>query len=183
MSIFNLRNVLLAISATVTMDVLSIAGIKLRPITPLPPHLIGRWFASVARGQVLHDDIGRVSPINTKWRSPRLCTMRSASPWHDSMSLCSLRLRSTPMLEDHLLVRCLRKAFRMFPEGCSCEDSLDCRFCRCVVAVALRIAHERTGDRLRTEEPRYEGSTFIIPVSEDAQVYELRRLFRRARAW
>jgi len=63
MSIFNVRNVLLGIIATVTMDVLSVAAIKLRLIAPLPPHLIGRWFASVARGQVLHGDIAQVSPI------------------------------------------------------------------------------------------------------------------------
>jgi len=63
MSIFNLRNVLLGIIATVTMDVLSVAAIKLRLIALLPPHLIGRWFASVARGQVLHGDIAQVSPI------------------------------------------------------------------------------------------------------------------------
>ena len=63
MSIFNLRNVLLGIIATFTMDVLSITAIKLRLIAPLPPHLIGRWFASVARGQVLHGDIAQVSPI------------------------------------------------------------------------------------------------------------------------
>jgi hypothetical protein len=43
------------------------------------------------------------------------------------------------MLEDDLLVRCLREAFGMFPEGCTCEDNLDCRFCRCVVAVALGL--------------------------------------------
>jgi len=81
------------------------------------------------------------------------------------------------MLEDHLLVRCLREAFGLFPEGCACEDTLDCRFCRCVVALALRT-RDRTRDIRRTEEPRHEDSTFIIPVSEGAQVYELRRLFR-----
>jgi len=63
MSIFNLRNVLLGIIATVAMDVLSVAAIKLRLIAPLPPHLIGRWFASVARGKVRHSDIGQVFPI------------------------------------------------------------------------------------------------------------------------
>src|SRR5215469_3517367 len=63
MSIFNLRNVLLGIIATITMDVLSAAAIKLRLIAPLPPHLIGRWFGSVARGEVLHSDIGQVSSI------------------------------------------------------------------------------------------------------------------------
>jgi hypothetical protein len=63
MSIFNLRNVLIGIIATVMMDVLSVTEIKLRLIAPLPPHLIGRWVASVARGQMLHGDIGQVSPI------------------------------------------------------------------------------------------------------------------------
>lgn len=82
------------------------------------------------------------------------------------------------MLEDNLLVRCLREAFGMFPEGCNCEDNLDCRFCMCVVAIAHRIARERTGNLHPTEEPCYEGPAFVIPVSEDAQVYELRRLFR-----
>jgi len=75
------------------------------------------------------------------------------------------------VLEDDLPERCLREAFGMFPEGCTCEDNLDCRFCLCVVAVAQRIAREQTGDPS-------EGSMFVVPVSEDAQVHELRRLFR-----
>lgn len=64
MFILNLRSVLVGIIATFTMDVLSVAAIKLRLIGPLPPHLIGRWFASVARGQAFHADIGQVSPIH-----------------------------------------------------------------------------------------------------------------------
>jgi len=62
--IVHMRNVLIGIIANLTMDVLSVAAIKLRLIAPLPPHLIGRWFASLARAHVLHDDIGQVSPIN-----------------------------------------------------------------------------------------------------------------------
>jgi len=84
------------------------------------------------------------------------------------------------MSADDLIARCLQEAFEMFPEGCICEDSLDCRYCRCVVAAALRAARKRTGDFFgaATEELCDEGSALVIPISEDAQVYELRRLFR-----
>ena len=64
MSILSLKSVLIGIVATLTMDVLTVAAIKFRLIAPLPPQLIGRWFASVARGQVFHGDIGQVSPFN-----------------------------------------------------------------------------------------------------------------------
>jgi len=64
MSILNLRSVFIGILATVTMDVLSVSANKLRLIAPLSPHLIGRWFVSVARGQLFHSDIGQAPPIN-----------------------------------------------------------------------------------------------------------------------
>lgn len=64
MSVFNVRSVLIGIVATLTMDVLTVAAIKLRLIAPLRPQLIGRWFASVARGQALHSDIAHAPPIN-----------------------------------------------------------------------------------------------------------------------
>ena len=64
MSNLNMRLVLIGIIATVTMDVLSGGAIKLQLISPLPPRLIGRWFASVARGQLFHHDIGQVTPVN-----------------------------------------------------------------------------------------------------------------------
>jgi len=64
MSIFSIRSVLIGILATITMDVLSITALKLGLIAFLPPRLTGRWFASLARGQFLHSDIGRVPPIN-----------------------------------------------------------------------------------------------------------------------
>ena len=60
----NMRLVLTGIIATLTMDVLSGGAIKLQLIFPLPPRLIGRWFASVARGQAFHHDIGQVTPVN-----------------------------------------------------------------------------------------------------------------------
>jgi len=64
MSVLNLRNIFIGILATITMDILSASAYKLRLIAPLSPHLIGRWFAFVARGQPFHSDIGQVSPIN-----------------------------------------------------------------------------------------------------------------------
>ena len=64
MSILSVKSVLIGIVATLTMDVLTVAAVKFRLIAPLPPQLIGRWLASLARGQVFHCDIGQVAPIN-----------------------------------------------------------------------------------------------------------------------
>jgi hypothetical protein len=64
MSIFSLRNVIIGVLATVIMDVLSAVSFKLRLIAPLSPRLIGRWFASVGRGQLLHSDIAQTTAIN-----------------------------------------------------------------------------------------------------------------------
>lgn len=64
MFIFHLRNILIGIVATITMDVLTAVSVKSRLTTPLSPRLIGRWFASVGRGQLLHSDIGQGSVIN-----------------------------------------------------------------------------------------------------------------------
>lgn len=50
--------------ATLTMDVLSVAAMRLRISAPLQPNLIGRWFASVARAQPFHADIARTAPVN-----------------------------------------------------------------------------------------------------------------------
>ena len=64
MSVLNLRSVFTGIVATITMDILSITASKLGLIAPLSPRLIGRWFASVARGQFMHSDIGQIPPID-----------------------------------------------------------------------------------------------------------------------
>ena len=64
MSVLSLRSVFIGIIATITMDVLSVTALKMRLIALLPPRLTGRWFASVARGQIFHSDIGRVPPVN-----------------------------------------------------------------------------------------------------------------------
>lgn len=45
------------------MDILSGGAFKLRLIAPLRPGLIGRWFISIARGQLRHHDIREVAPI------------------------------------------------------------------------------------------------------------------------
>jgi hypothetical protein len=44
------------------MDILSVVAIRLRLIAPLSPRLIGRWFASVARGRPVVSDIEKVAP-------------------------------------------------------------------------------------------------------------------------
>jgi hypothetical protein len=49
--------------ATLCMDALTALAITLRLAAPLPPKLIGRWFASVARAQPIHADIGLASPV------------------------------------------------------------------------------------------------------------------------
>jgi len=64
MSVLSFRNFLIGILATLTMDVLSAATIKLRLIAPLSRHLVGRWFASVAGGQPFHTNISSESAIN-----------------------------------------------------------------------------------------------------------------------
>ena len=64
MSVLSLKSVLIGIVATLTMDVLTVTATKLELIAPLPPQLIGRWFASLARGQAVHGDIDQVPPIN-----------------------------------------------------------------------------------------------------------------------
>lgn len=78
------------------------------------------------------------------------------------------------------LWRCLAKAAEIFPEGCTCDDSLDCGFCRSVVAMAQRVAKKKTCDlhQTPTELLSHEYSEVVIPASEDAQVYELGRMFR-----
>lgn len=53
---------LAGVIATLSMDVLSVLAIRLRWIAPLPPNLIGRWFASVARAHPFHEDIARAAP-------------------------------------------------------------------------------------------------------------------------
>ncbi len=49
--------------STLSMDVLSTVANRLRLTAPLPPQLIGRWFASVARVHPFHADIARVPPV------------------------------------------------------------------------------------------------------------------------
>ena len=59
-----LRALALGLVSTLSMDLLTGVAIGLKLIAPLPPHLVGRWFASVARAQPLHADIARASPVS-----------------------------------------------------------------------------------------------------------------------
>jgi hypothetical protein len=54
----------LGLVSTLSMDLLTGLSIWLRMIAPLPPVLVGRWFASFARARVFHSDIARVPPIS-----------------------------------------------------------------------------------------------------------------------
>jgi DUF2938 family protein len=49
--------------STLSMDLLSVVAYRLRLTAPLPPNLVGRWFASVARAQPFHADIARTPPV------------------------------------------------------------------------------------------------------------------------
>jgi len=64
MSILNMKGVLVGVLATITMDVLTSILYKLQLIAPLHPRLVGRWFTSIARGQLLVNDIGQLPPVN-----------------------------------------------------------------------------------------------------------------------
>jgi hypothetical protein len=59
-----LRAIAIGIIATLTMDVLSIIASKARLTAPLPPRLMGRWFALVAKGRPVMSDIEKVPPID-----------------------------------------------------------------------------------------------------------------------
>lgn len=64
MSLLSWRGVVIGLVATVTMDVLTLAAVKLRLSAPLAPALVGRWFASVARARPLHSDIAQEAPLD-----------------------------------------------------------------------------------------------------------------------
>ena len=63
--IANARHVLLiGVLSTLSMDLLTGVAVGLRLVAPLPPNLVGRWFACVVRMQPFHADIARTTPVN-----------------------------------------------------------------------------------------------------------------------
>src|SRR5215469_13810770 len=62
MFIPNVKGVLIGGLATITMDLLGTLGHKLGLIAGLPRPVIGRWFASVARGRIFVRDIRELAP-------------------------------------------------------------------------------------------------------------------------
>ncbi len=58
------RIVLMGVMATATMDILGALARGAHIVTPLPPALIGRWAAAVARGQPLHANIKDATPVD-----------------------------------------------------------------------------------------------------------------------
>jgi hypothetical protein len=59
-----LKGALAGVVATLSMDVLTGIAIRLGLLAPLPPSLIGRWFASVAQGRPIHADIAAAPPLS-----------------------------------------------------------------------------------------------------------------------
>jgi hypothetical protein len=55
---------LIGVLSTLSMDLLTGVAVRLRLVAPLPPNLVGRWFASLARVQPFHTDIARAAPVN-----------------------------------------------------------------------------------------------------------------------
>jgi hypothetical protein len=55
---------LIGVFSTLSMDLLTGVATRWKLIAPLPPNLIGRWFASVARAHPFHADIARSAPVN-----------------------------------------------------------------------------------------------------------------------
>jgi hypothetical protein len=49
--------------ATLAMDLLTGLSVALRCAAPLPPNLIGRWFAELARGRPIHADIAQAPAV------------------------------------------------------------------------------------------------------------------------
>lgn len=57
------RTVAAGAIATLSMDLLSALAYWLRLSAPLPPYLIGRWFAYVAKAKLFHADIANVPAV------------------------------------------------------------------------------------------------------------------------
>jgi hypothetical protein len=57
------RVLLLGVVATAVMDILSTLARKAHVVAPLPPTLLGRWVASMARGHVRHASIEQAVPV------------------------------------------------------------------------------------------------------------------------
>ena len=58
------RSMAAGVIATFSLDVLSMMAARLQLSAPLPPHLIGRWLAFIARGQLCHADIAHAPGVS-----------------------------------------------------------------------------------------------------------------------
>ena len=109
-----LRVLALGIVSTLSMDLLTGVAIGLKLIAPLPPHLVGRWFASVARAQPFHADIARASPVSHE--------MLIALPVHYAIGITLTTLfvganRQDGMAEDAGRLRWCSDCARAFCRG------------------------------------------------------------------
>jgi len=79
--------------------------------------------------------------------------------------------------QDHN--RVLRDAARCFPEGCLCEDSIECAYCRFILmCLGTRNRTCASPSEKGDDDASPDNVQFKIPVGSPAQVYELRRVFR-----
>src|SRR3954468_884713 len=58
------RVLLLGVVATAAMDILLALARLAHVVTPLPPTLLGRWFASISRGHMRHASIEQAAPVS-----------------------------------------------------------------------------------------------------------------------
>ena len=66
MSSLIIRGALIGVLGTITMDLFTTIASKLRWVALLRRPLIGRWFASVGRGQLCVRDIGLLAPAKNE---------------------------------------------------------------------------------------------------------------------
>ena len=85
--------------ATISMDILTAVSLRLRVIAPLPPTLVGRWFASVAHGRPLHIDIAQAAPVRHELAIALIghYAIGSALAWVYLTSTRALALPSRPL--------------------------------------------------------------------------------------
>jgi hypothetical protein len=77
--------------------------------------------------------------------------------------------------------RVLRDAARCFPEGCLCDDSGECSYCRFIlICWGKRNRTCASPCEKRDDDVFPDNLQFKIPVGSPAQIYELRvrRVFR-----
>lgn len=72
----------------------------------------------------------------------------------------------------------LNDAAVKFPEGCLCEDSGKCAYCRFILShLTVRVMNPTLGPKKSLRDVIHERVHFNIPIGETEQICELRRMF------